>query len=52
VNHRIEGGTIQVDPWPFGVASHTGYLVGYQLEDYPTVLEPVLVRYQLVQGAR
>ncbi len=52
VGYRIQDGTIRVDPWPFGVESHTGYLVGYQLEGYPTVLEPVMVRYQLVQGAR
>jgi hypothetical protein len=52
VGYRIEGGTIQVDPWPFGVDSHTGYLVGYQLEHYPTVLEPVLVPYQLVRVAQ
>jgi hypothetical protein len=47
VGYRIEGGTIQVNPWPFGVASHTGYLVGYQLDGYPTVLEPVMLPYQL-----
>ena len=47
VGYRVEGGTIQVDPWPFGVASHTGYLVGYQLDGYPTVLEPVMLPYQL-----
>jgi len=50
VGYRIEGGTIWVDPWPFGVDSHAGYLVGYQLEGYPTVLEPVIVPYQLVRS--
>jgi hypothetical protein len=45
VGYRIEGGTIQVDPWPFGVGSHAGYLVGYQLDGYPTVLEPVMLPY-------
>jgi hypothetical protein len=49
VGYRIEGGTIQVDPWPFGMESHTGYLVGYQLEGYPTVLEPVMVPYEIVR---
>src|SRR6266511_4548936 len=48
VSYRIEGGTIQVDPWPFGVASYTGYLVGYQLDGYPTVLEPAMLPYLLV----
>jgi hypothetical protein len=50
VGYRIESGTIQVAPWPFGVDSHTGYLVGYQLENYPTVLEPVTLPYQLIQA--
>jgi hypothetical protein len=48
VSYRIESDTIQVDPWPFEVESHSGYLIGYQLEGYPTVLEPVMLRYQLV----
>jgi uncharacterized protein DUF3891 len=48
VGYRVENGTIQVDPWPFGVDSHAGYLVGYQLEGYPAALEPGLVAYELV----
>jgi hypothetical protein len=52
VGYRIEHGTIQVEPWPFAVESHAGYLVGYQLEGYPAVLEPVLVTYRLIQGIR
>jgi len=51
VGYRIEEGAIRVDPWPFGVDSHTGYAVGYQLDGYPAVLEPILVPYQLIQGA-
>jgi len=51
VAYRIETGTIQVNPWPFGVDSHTGYLVGYQLDGYPAMLEPVMLTYRLVQGA-
>lgn len=50
--YRIASGTIQVDPWPFGVGSHAGYLVGYQLNGYPTALEPAMLPYQLVQGVR
>lgn len=49
VRYRIAGGVIEVDPWPFGIDSHTGYLVGYQLAGYPAVLEPVLVPYTLVR---
>jgi hypothetical protein len=51
VHYRIASGTIQVDPWPFAVDSYTGYLVGYQLDSYPTVLEPVIMPYQLVRAA-
>jgi hypothetical protein len=50
VGYRIEGDTIQIDPWPFGVESHMGYLVGYLLDGYPTALEPVMVPYQLVRS--
>lgn len=52
VGYRIEGGAIQVAPWPFGVDSHTGYLVGYQLAGYPAMLEPVLLPYQLIRDTR
>ncbi len=48
VRYRIEDGTIQVDPWPCKADSHAGYLVGYQLDGYPTVLEPVMMPYRLV----
>jgi len=48
VGYKIKDGTIEVNPWPFGVESQRGYLVGYQLEGYPAVLEPVTVRYRLV----
>ncbi|HEY0603137.1 MAG TPA: DUF3891 family protein [Herpetosiphonaceae bacterium] len=46
--YGIEDGTIQVDPWPFGLDSQIGYLIGYQLDGYPTVLEPAIVPYQVV----
>jgi hypothetical protein len=48
VGYRIQGSTIQVEPWPFAVESHAGYLVGYQLEGYPAVLEPIMVPYLIV----
>jgi hypothetical protein len=47
VGYLVEDGMIRVDPWPFGVESHTGYLVGYRLDGYPAVLEPVLVAYRI-----
>ena len=51
VRYRTEAGVITVDPWPFGVDHHTGYLVGYQLDKYPVVLEPVLLPYTLTREA-
>ena len=50
VQYRIAEGVIMVDPWPFCVSSHTGYLVGYGREGYPERLEPVMLRYELRQG--
>jgi hypothetical protein len=47
VAYRIRDGTIQIDPWPFGVESHAGYMIGYQLEGYPTVLEPIMVPFRV-----
>jgi hypothetical protein len=51
VQYRIEDGTIEIAPWPFGVDSNSGYLVGYQLDGYPAVLESVLLPYRLGQAA-
>lgn len=50
LGYRIADGVIAVDPWPFGVDEHAGYLVGYQLEGYPDRLEPALLPYRLVRG--
>ena len=49
VQYRIEDGSIEVAPWPFEVDGNTGYLVGYQLDGYPAVLEPVTLPYRLGQ---
>ena len=49
VSYRIEGCTIQVAPWLVGVDTQEGYMVGYQLDGYPTVLEPLKMLYELVQ---
>jgi hypothetical protein len=49
VSYNVGEGKIQVTPWPFAVDSHRGYLVGYRLEGYPEVLEPVMVPYELVK---
>ncbi len=43
----IASSEILVNPWPFAVESYTGYLMGYQQEDYPARLEPVLVPFHI-----
>lgn len=48
VHYRVAEGVIHVDPWPFGVDRSVGYLIGYQREGYPDMLEPVIVHYELV----
>ena len=40
-------GVINVDPWPFSVDEHKGYLVAYQMEGYPERLDPVILPYKL-----
>ena len=52
VRYRIARGAIEVDPWPFAVESHAGYLVGYQLDGYPNSLEPVVVEFALTRSIR
>jgi hypothetical protein len=51
MSFRVAEGVIVVDPWPFGAPGHMGYLVGYQLEGFPEVLEPVMLRYELLPAA-
>ena len=50
ISYQVDDGKIRVSPWPFAVDSHRGYLVGYRLEGYPEVLEPVMVTYELVKS--
>ncbi|MBI5935956.1 MAG: DUF3891 family protein [Chloroflexi bacterium] len=50
VQYRVEDGTIHVDPWPFSVDSHQGYLVAYRKEGYPEATDPVILTYRLVKN--
>ncbi len=50
VRYHVEGGKIRVTPWPFAVDRQRGYLVGYRLEGYPELLDPVMVTYELVKS--
>lgn len=49
VHYRIDNGAIAVDPWPFRVDAHEGYLIGYQLDGYPMRQEPALLHYRLTR---
>ena len=47
VRFEVENGIIHVEPWPFSVNEHIGYLVAYRMEGYPERLDPVILPYQL-----
>ncbi|MCX6047742.1 MAG: DUF3891 family protein [Chloroflexi bacterium] len=51
LHYTIHAGEIMIDPWPFSVESYTGYIVGYQQQDYPIVIEPVMVPYRIRQSS-
>ncbi|MDJ0752133.1 MAG: DUF3891 family protein [Ardenticatenaceae bacterium] len=38
-------GAIGVDPWPFGVSSFSGVIIGYERPGYPDQLRPVVIPY-------
>lgn len=50
IHYNIEQTHIHVNPWPFSVNIITGYLIGYQLDGYPTTLNPVLLPYVIAPG--
>jgi hypothetical protein len=43
-----KGGHIIVDPWPFNVPQHSGFMLGYEAEHYPDTLIPVVVPWSVV----
>ena len=47
VKYHVEDGIIRVDPWPFSVDSHKGYLLAYKSDGYPETLDPVILTYEL-----
>ncbi len=50
VRYSVRDGDIRVDPWPFSVDAYSGYLVGYRLENFPAVLDAVIVPFRLIRG--
>jgi len=52
VRYRIDAGEIQVDPWPFSVETYANYLIGYDLQGYPTQLNPVLITYRVARATQ
>ncbi len=50
LKYQLDGtGGITVSPWPFSVDQLHGYIVGYRAKGYPEELEPVALKYQLMQ---
>ncbi|MGD8403463.1 MAG: DUF3891 family protein [Anaerolineales bacterium] len=47
VKYQVENGVIRVDPWPFSVDFHKGYLLAYKSDGYPETLDPVILTYEL-----
>ena len=47
VHFEVEDGVIHVDPWPFSIDEHVGYLVAYYVEGYPERLDPFILPYRL-----
>lgn len=47
VRFEVADGVIHVDPWPFSVDQHQGYLVAYHLDEYPEKLDPFILPYHL-----
>ena len=50
VYYNINQTHIYISPWPFSVDVISGYLIGYQLTGYPTILDPVLLPYIISPG--
>jgi hypothetical protein len=47
VEYHVEDGEINVNPWPFSVDEHRGYLIAYHAEGYPERLDPFILPYHL-----
>ena len=47
VHFEIDDGLIHVNPWPFSVDEHQGYLVAYYSDGYPEKLDPFILPYLL-----
>ena len=47
IKYQVEDGVISASPWPFSVDRYEGYLVAYQSDDYPEILDPVILTYWL-----
>lgn len=48
VTYEIDpNGRITLDPWPLSVASLSGYILGYQADQYPEKQMPTMIRYEI-----
>lgn len=47
VKYQVSEGVISASPWPFSVDRYDGYLLAYQEDGYPEMLDPVILTYRL-----
>ena len=48
VSYHLDGGDgIVLSPWPLGVTELSGLAIAFQSEDYPRVLDPVVVEFHV-----
>ena len=50
ITYKLHNGKIELDVWPFGVQSISGYILGYQRVGYPEELQPVTLNFEIFQG--
>jgi hypothetical protein len=50
--HVLDGGTVQLDPWPLSVPVLRGFILGYALNGYPDHLQPILIDYAIVPAQK
>lgn len=48
--HIIGDGQVNINPWPFAVPSLSGIIIGYEAQEYPLTLTPVVVPFRISSG--
>jgi hypothetical protein len=51
ITYQIKpNGEVIIIPWPFAVPFISGSIIGYQADDYPEVLRPLVVQFRVTGG--